>query len=274
MTRASPDSPLTPAESDALLAPLAGRSLLVGWSGGPDSTALVGLMAAWASRHSATLATATIDHGLRDGSAAEALAVHSQAASFGVAHAILTWDGDKPTTGVQDAARDARYALLAQEACRIGADTLVTAHTLDDQAETIMMRLAHGSGLDGLRGMRPLSTRDGLDLARPLLTIAKSRLVATCKANGWACVSDPLNTDPRFARPRWRKLMPLLAAEGLTPERLAKFAERAGAADDAVLAQARRLAGDGPDQAVRSVWTGFAISRPRFCVAGWSTACG
>jgi tRNA(Ile)-lysidine synthase len=102
------------------------------------------------------------------------------------------------------------------------------------------MRMSRGSGLDGLRGMRTMSSRDGLDLARPLLGVPKSRLIATCDAHGWAFVTDPLNADPRFARVRWRQLMPLLAAEGLTAERLAKLGERAGAAQDAIRWEARR----------------------------------
>jgi tRNA(Ile)-lysidine synthase len=240
VTQPLPDNPLTPAEIDALFAPLAGRSLLVGWSGGPDSTALVGLLASWARTDRVRLATATIDHGLRDGSRREAEWVRQQALAHAVDHVVLDWAGPKPATGVQEAARKARYQLLAQEARRIGADTLVTAHTLDDQAETILMRLSRGSGLDGLRGMRTISRREGLDLIRPLLGTSKSRLVTTCNARGWQFVTDPLNDDPRFARARWRSLMPLLAREGLTPERLARFGERAGAAQDAIRWEVRR----------------------------------
>jgi tRNA(Ile)-lysidine synthase len=174
------------------------------------------------------LHVATVDHGLRAGSRAEA------ARDCGLAHSILPWEGDKPSTRIQERARAARYALLGAKAREIGASVLLTAHTLDDQAETVLMRIAHGSGLAGLAGMRALSKREGLVHARPLLGIAKARLLATCQANGWPFIEDPSNADPRYARTRWRKLAPLLEPEGLTAQRLAKLAERAASAEEAL----------------------------------------
>ena len=138
----------------------------------------------------------------------------------------------KPRHGLQEAARRARYALLAQEASRIGAQAVLTAHTCDDQAETVLMRIAAGSGIDGLAGMAartPLTsgTERRIMLARPFLGIAKSRLLAACTTLDLSPVRDPSNTDPRFARARLRQSMTALAAEGLTARRLVRLGARA-----------------------------------------------
>jgi tRNA(Ile)-lysidine synthase len=177
---------------------------------------------------------ATVDHGLRPGSREEAERVAGWARACGFGHRILQWDGRKPATRIQETARAARYALLCARAREIGAQLLVTAHTLDDQAETVLMRMAHGSGLAGLAGMSPALQRDGVHHVRPLLGIAKARLVATCQARGWPYIDDPSNADPRFARTRWRRLAALLATEGLTAGRLAKLAERLRSAENAL----------------------------------------
>ena len=229
---------------DALLAALAPhltQPCLLAVSGGPDSTAL--LHAAAAARGPAALHAATVDHGLRPEARDEAEAVARQAEALGIPHTILTWapDGPPPGTGIQAAARTARYRLLAARAAEVGATRLLTAHTRDDQAETVLMRLCAGSGPVGLAGMR--SERDlgaGLTLARPFLHLPKASLVAWCEARGAAYLRDPSNRDERFARARLRRVLPLLAAEGLTVERLVRLAERA-ARDDAAL---DRLAAD------------------------------
>lgn len=229
---------------DALLAALAPhltQPCLLAVSGGPDSTAL--MHAAAAARGPAALHAATVDHGLRPEARDEAEAVARQAGALGIPHTILTWSprGPHPGTGIQAAARAARYRLLAAHATEVGAARLLTAHTRDDQAETVLMRLCAGSGPAGLAGMRP--ERDlgaGLTLARPFLRLAKASLVAWCDARGIAYLRDPSNQDERFARARLRRMLPLLAAEGLTVERLVRLAERA-ARDDAAL---DRLAAD------------------------------
>ena len=110
----------------------------------------------------------------------------------------------------------------------------MTAHTLDDQAETVLFRIGRGSGIAGLTGMCASVRRSGLTHARPLLGIAKSRLVLACTTAGWPFLVDPSNHDPRFARTRLRALMPGLAAEGLDPEQLARLSRRAARADAAL----------------------------------------
>ena len=250
MTTAASYSPLTSDEASQAFAGLEGCThLLVAVSGGPDSVALLGLLARWRADRAGgpKLSAVTVDHGLRAVSLSEAEAVARLCARFGVPHAILHWTGDKPETGLQAAARAARYGLIAAHAQSIGADMLVTAHTQDDQAETVLMRLAAGSGPAGLAGMRQQVARGTLRHHRPVLDFAKSRLVATCTALDLPFVTDPSNSQPRFARSRWRALMPQLAAEGLTTERLARFASRAAQLDEVVEARAAavRLAARG-----------------------------
>ena len=134
-------------------------TVILAVSGGADSMAMLYLAARWAKRQpeeGGKLVVATVDHGLRSESRREAQWVGEQARAMGLAHEILAWEGSKPSTGVQDAAREARYRLLSELAQRYrpsGSVAVVTAHTEDDQAETFLMRLARGSGLDGLAAM-------------------------------------------------------------------------------------------------------------------------
>lgn len=237
--------PVGAREATELFADLAGESrLLVAVSGGPDSVALLALLAEWSREPGRpAVMAATVDHGLRAASADEAGAVAALCARLGVPHRILRWEGEKPSSRLQERARAARYALLAQEAGRVGGAVLVTAHTRDDQAETLLMRMARGSGPSGLAGMRRRAVRHGTVLVRPLLGVPKARLVATAQARGLSFVTDPSNGDPRFARARWRAVMPLLAAEGLDAERLSVLAARLARLDEAVSVRAQAIAG-------------------------------
>lgn len=227
--------PLTAADAATLFHPLADEdALIVAVSGGPDSVALLTLLAGWAGQGRPRLLAVTVDHGLRPEAAQEAAMVGELCARFGVEHRTRRWLGQKPQTGLQEKGRAARYALLAEEARAFGATAIVTAHTADDQAETLLMRMAAGSGVTGLAGMAPRSTVNGVVLARPLLGIGKARLVATCAARGLSFVRDPSNDDPRFARIRWRRLLPDLAEAGLTAGRLGQLAGRMARADEAL----------------------------------------
>lgn len=233
---AAEQRPVSVSEASALLdflSPL--PVLLIAVSGGPDSTALLWLAARWrkARKSGPKLIAVTVDHGLRPESKREAGDVARLARKLGVAHRTLRWTGRKPKTGIQEAARFARYRLLADAARRARAVCVLTAHTLDDQAETVLFRLARGSGIGGLAGMEraapvPLSDSEGIALVRPLLLVPKTRLIATLKAAKVPYADDPTNRDPRFARPRLRTLLPVLAGEGLTMERLGRLARRAG----------------------------------------------
>lgn len=230
--------PLDSREIEDLFSPFLGRrTVLLAVSGGPDSTALVHLAALWRRSLSADgpfLRAATVDHGLRPEAAHEAEAVAAFCARIGVGHATLRWQGPKPGTGLQEAARAARYDLLLDEARAQRASALALAHTLDDQAETVLFRLARGSGLSGLAAMRAESVRGDVALLRPFLGVPKARLVATLKAEGVAFLEDPTNRDPRFTRPRLRAMAPLLEAEGLSAARLGLLARRVARAEAAL----------------------------------------
>ena len=189
------------------------------------------------------LFVASVDHGLRTGSADECRLVERAAETLSIPCAVLGWQGEKPTVRLQEQARAARYALLIAEARSRGASRLLTAHTLDDQAETILFRMARGSGIDGLAGMRGSVPRSGIVLERPLLGVPKARLVATCEARGIANIADPSNADPRFARVRHRALLPSLAAEGLDAARFAQLSVRMARASDALERRAREVYG-------------------------------
>jgi tRNA(Ile)-lysidine synthase len=241
---------ISDAEADALFAPLAKEpALVLAVSGGPDSTALLWLAARWRRRRrrGPTLLAVTIDHGLRPEGAREAAGVKRFARKLGIAHRTLRWRGDKPTSAVQERARHERYRLLGVAARIAKARCIVTAHTLDDQAETVLIRMARGSGLTGLAGMAVVTPVAGLFLMRPLLGVAKARLVATLQAANIPYVSDPSNRDPRFTRVRMRTLAPVLEAEGLSARRLGVLAGRLRRAETALDALAddagARLAG-------------------------------
>ena len=227
--------------------------MILAVSGGADSMAMLHLAAYWAKRHpkkGRKLIAATVDHGLRAQSAREAQWVGEQARAMGIVHEILTWEGGKPSTGVQDAAREARYRLLLELAQRYrpsGPVAVVTAHTEDDQAETFLMRLARGSGLDGLAAMsasRPLDRDTGCQLVRPLLAIPGARLRATLRAAGLSWLEDPSNDCDRFERVRLRQARAALAALGLAPEKIALSARRLERARAALDAAAQRLQTD------------------------------
>jgi tRNA(Ile)-lysidine synthase len=228
------NKPISASEADSLFGALDEFSpLILAVSGGPDSTALMWLAARWrdVSEKPPKLIAVTVDHGLRKESTREALAVKRLANKLKVEHRTLRWTGRKPKTGIQEAARNARYRLLSQAVNDADARYLLTAHTLDDQAETVLFRMARGSGLAGLAGMSwygnvPVAEGRGIHLIRPLLEIPKARLIATLKDAKVPYAVDPTNLDSRFARPRVRKLMASLAREGLTAERLAKLAGR------------------------------------------------
>lgn len=241
-------------EIEPLLARLAHVSLVVlAVSGGADSMALLHLVSRWRAARDADqsprIVVATVDHALRPESRREAEMVAAVSAGLGFEHAILTWAGDKPKSGVQAAARDARYRLLTKFAKeklaeRRGAPgpaisdvtinvregevscAVVTAHTQDDQAETVLMRLARGSGLQGLSGIAPCVERDGVWLMRPLLDIPKSRLMATLTAMGQSWIEDPSNDDSRFERVRWREARTVLESLGLSAPAIARSAQR------------------------------------------------
>jgi tRNA(Ile)-lysidine synthase len=146
----------------------------------------------------------------------------------------MRWTGEKPKSGVPAAARTARYRLLAGAARQSGASHIFTAHTRDDQAETLLMRLVRGSGISGLAAMARESEREGVFIARPFLNISKSRLIATLTKANIGYADDPTNRDVSFTRPRIRSVIEGLATEGGDARNLARLASRLARANAAI----------------------------------------
>jgi tRNA(Ile)-lysidine synthase len=214
----------------------AAPALVLAVSGGPDSIALMWLAARWRRTlaRGPRLIAVTVDHGLRIEAAREAREVKRLAKALELPHRTMRWRGTKPKTGLPAAARTARYRLLAQAARTHGATHILTAHTRDDQAETLLMRMLRGSGIGGLAAMARESERDGVRLARPFLQVSKSQLIATLQKAKIGFADDPTNRDLNFTRPRIRAMMPALAAEGGDARSLARLAARLARADAAV----------------------------------------
>jgi len=196
-------------------------------SGGGDSVALMHLLARWAkAAKKPAPVVLVVDHGLRPAAKKEAAGAAKKARALGLSATVLTCKDLAPQSGIEAAARAARYGLMGAWLRRHKLTTLYVGHSQDDQAETFLLRLARGSGLDGLSAMRPLSgypdaDYPGLGLARPLLGITREDLRAYLAALGADWIEDPMNDDPRFDRVRMRKLAPALAQVGLTPARIA-----------------------------------------------------
>ena len=214
-------------------------------SGGSDSMALMQLAAAWRDQRQKIRLTAespgfsvvTIDHGLRAASADECRAVAAAAASLAMEHTTLIWKGLKPSHGIQAAARAARYDLISQHLHASGHAAIATAHTADDQAETLLMRLARGSGIDGLGAMRSTTQLGGAHaLLRPLLGVRKAALSAYLAKSGLHWSEDPSNGSATFERVRVRDTLAAMEKSGfaLGPLSLARSASRAARASDAL----------------------------------------
>lgn len=230
------------------------RVLGLAVSGGPDSLALMLLARRWADArpNPPEFYVYSLDHGLRPEAAGEVAMVLAEADKLGMVGRGLIWSGPRPETGVQEAARLARYQLIGSAMKADGASVLMTAHHRADQAETILMRLAHGSGLDGLKGMTALSRVEGVTVFRPLLEVEPQTLRAIVDDAGLVPAQDPSNDDIAYERVRWRRLLPALAEEGLDGVAFARFAARMAEADlalsqlsDAAFAELVELDGFG-----------------------------
>ena len=240
--------PVSPEECEKLFSCLEGTGHAgLAVSGGADSLALMYLAHGWGRQrgtHRPRLSVLTIDHGLRAESAGEAAWVEEQAEALGLPCVILRWRCENRTSAIQENAREARYALMAEWAHANALDALVSAHHLDDQAETVLMRLGRGSGVDGLAAMPALRTCAGVPLHRPFLDVPKARLVATLQNLGHEWLEDPSNEDTRFERVRIRRAMEQLADIGISTQALARTARRLRRARDALDQMAGRFLSD------------------------------
>ncbi len=238
-TAASGAPPLDEGAFAALMQPLGpfepAPRIAVAVSGGPDSLALCLLAERWARARGGTVVALTVDHGLRPESGAEAAQVRRWLAARAIAQRTLRWTGAPRTGATQAEARDARFALLTGWCRRAGVLHLLLGHQREDQAETALQRLVHGSGVDGLAAMAPVRLAlepagGGVRLLRPLLSVPREALAATLAQCNQPWIDDPTNRDTGHARPRLAAALEHLAPEGLGAARLARVAARA--ADD------------------------------------------
>lgn len=206
-------------------------------SGGADSMALMLLLAEWRDWMEARgksvpkITVLTVNHGLRAEAAEEVAQVATWAGALSLPHKALSWEGTKPRSNIQAEARAERYRLLT-DWCRSGRGSadLLTAHHLDDQAETFLMRLQRGSGVDGLSAMAPVRVHQGVRILRPLLDVPRERLKTTLLKAGHAWVEDPSNEDARFLRVQVREALPVLEKLGIGRDRLVSTAKAMGRA--------------------------------------------
>ena len=223
-------------------------------SGGGDSVALMALAADWARAEAVVMRVATVDHGLRAEAAEEARRVAAPAASLGLAQHTLTWRWDG-AGNLQDAARRGRMRVLADWAAARGLKAVLLGHTRDDVAETFLMRLARGSGVDGLSAMAPRRMAEGTVWLRPLLGFTRAELRAELARRGLAWAEDPSNDDPRFDRARARQVLAPLAPLGIAAGTLAATADRLPSASTVL----RGVASEAAGRAVRQGTAGEAL---------------
>jgi tRNA(Ile)-lysidine synthase len=237
--------------------------MAVAVSGGGDSMALLRLTHQWAEERGQknVLTAITVDHGLRADSAAEVAQVKTWCEDLSISHVTLKWEGGKPAGNLQAEARQARYDLMVQWCERSHTKSLLVAHHLEDQAETLLLRLVRGSGVDGLSGMaakRTLGDGPGVQLLRPLLSFSKDRLRDTLEECGQDFIEDPSNEDAKYARVQVRQLRDQLSSLGLEPQRLADTAVRLQDAREALEFYANAVF----DASVSSHPTGFVRLDP------------
>lgn len=205
----------------------------VGVSGGADSLALVLQAAEELAVFGRKVVALTVDHGLRPTSRLEAEYVAGLMQKYGIEHHILTWTGKKPTTGIEEAARQARYTLIAEWCSQNNVHVLLTAHHAKDQAETFLMRLQRGSGLEGLCGIREYSVREGLVILRPLLAVNPENLRDYLRQRAIVWVEDESNRDTTFLRGKIRQYLPELTENiGINIEKICNAVHNLQSAED------------------------------------------
>jgi tRNA(Ile)-lysidine synthase len=261
LNRRSPAEPLTHAEFGASLAALArfeaSPFLAVAVSGGPDSLALAILADHWAREKGGEICALTVDHGLRPESGDEVRRLGAWLAARRIRHEALIWTGKKPVSGIQEAARFARYRLLADWCRDHHCLHLLTGHHRNDQIETHLIRRRAHSGGDGLAGMSAIRELAECRVLRPLLGVAKDRLSAFLEAEGQPFITDPSNLNPAFERSRYRYSVGADARRIDEAELSTETRKRASAR------QARERAGNALlCRAVRVHPAGFALLDP------------
>ena len=233
-------------------------------SGGSDSVAMLRLLAPVVQAAGGQVAVVTVDHGLRPEAAEEARFVAGICAAHGWSHDTLHWQHDG-RGNFSAAARDGRYGLMADWAQARGIKAICLGHTQDDQAETVLMRLARGAGVDGLSGMAPMRVARGVMWLRPLLSVTRAELRAYLQGIGQPWRDDPSNDNPDYERVRWRQALDGLEALGLTRSALAQTATRLRTARGTLADLAAKAEG------VRSLHGAVQCDRPAFGALGDET---
>ena len=210
------------------------QKIAVAVSGGADSLCLACLAQEWANARGISLTALTVNHGLRENAAQEAKSVSKQMRALGIQHRILNWTGEKPTTRIEEKAREARYALLCDFCRQKKIPVLLLAHHRGDNIETFFLRLAKASGLTGLAGMHPFKKREDILLVRPLLDVSKEQIIQFLTRRQIHWIEDPMNQNPLFERVYWRKQWPTLEKMGLNPDYLQRTLARLRRADRAL----------------------------------------
>lgn len=213
-------------------------------SGGSDSLALLILLKDWRDAGGPRVCAVTVDHGLRPEGAAEAAEVARICAGWDIPHDTLQWQGWDGRGNLPDRARRARYALMADWASERGVSCIALGHTLDDQAETFLMRLAREAGVDGLSAMAPRWVQDGVNFTRPALELSREALRDVLRERGISWAEDPTNDDMAYERARARKVLAALAPLDIGAETLARVAGNLADARDALDACIARSARD------------------------------
>ena len=232
------------------------QKLAVGVSGGADSLAAVLILNDELSKKGFQLVALTVDHGLRPSSANEAKFVENIMQKKGIEHHTLLWKGKKPKTGVEEAARQARYKLIADWCKKNNVSYLITAHHLFDQAETFFMRLYRGSGLDGLCGMKEKSQIENLTILRPFLKTSPETFKTYLKKHRLSWVEDESNSDENLLRVKIRRFLPILEQKtGISPLQIFETMSRLQLSRDYFTAKIQSLVQNNFKQ-----WTPNALS--------------
>lgn len=209
----------------------AGQKLAVAVSGGVDSVCLL----CWLAELKMDVVALHVNHGLRTAADTETRYVQSLCARLNIPCHVFYWTGDKPASGIEAAARTARYKFMTDFCRDENIAALLVAHQADDQIETFLMNLGRGSGLAGLAAMRVVSYRDGVKIVRPLLGVYRRELKKYCDDNAINYFCDEMNADPHYTRVRIRQNRHLLSEKlGISDARLLLAIENLGRARDAL----------------------------------------
>ncbi len=218
-----------------------GKKLAVAVSGGVDSIALL----YWMVEIGADIVCLHVNHGLRDAATIEENYVLETCKKLSVPCQVFHWDAEKPTTGIEAAARSARYKMMTDFCHQNGIEYLVTAHQSDDQIETFLMNLGRGSGVFGLSAMQNISERDGIKILRPLLNVSREELKNYCDTKKIKYFTDEMNNDARYTRVRIRQNRHLLHdALGISDERILLAIENLNRARKSIESDVDKLVAD------------------------------